>query len=342
MHILAVDDDLICREMLAALLTDTGIGGKVTSVDSAEAAMEVIERARVDLVVTDWCMPGMNGLELCRRIRQRGAGHYVYLIVITEASGSALEALTAEADDFIRKPFDPSELQARVRAGQRVLALQSREVTIFALAKLAESRDPETGAHLERIQTYCQLLASELHRRRTFPETITPDFIELIYLTSPLHDVGKIGIPDCVLLKPGQLSAEEYRIIQTHAEIGANAIGEALAQYPAASYLKMGYEIALMHHERWNGKGYPQGLVGEAIPVAARIMALADVYDALTSVRCYKEAISHTVASSMIREEAGKHFDPRIVEAFESVADAFAEYRCAVDTQASAAVAVAA
>jgi putative two-component system response regulator len=235
--------------------------------------------------------------------------------------------MSAGADDFIVKPFVNAELMARVRAGERVLSLETREMVIFALAKLAESRDPETGHHLERVQRYSQMLSEALAAQPNCSSEIDAQFIQLIFQTSPLHDIGKVGIPDCVLLKPGRLSDDEFDIMKTHTLIGAETLDAALRDFPQARFLRIARDIALSHHERWDGKGYPNGLAGTDIPLAARIVAVADVYDALTSKRAYKEAFAHTIAREIILGETGSHFDPDIVAAFHEAEADFIEIR---------------
>src|SRR6185295_753174 len=226
-----------------------------------------------------------NGLELCRAIRNHDFGGYVYFILLTGRDGSAsiVEGLATGADDFITKPFDPEELSARVRVAERILSLNTRDMTIFALAKLAESRDPETGHHLERVQNYSRRLAQHLLQSGRYPDEVDAAFVNLIYDTSPLHDIGKVAIPDCVLLKPGRLSDDEFQIMKTHTTMGAQTLEAAARKYPKARYLRIAREIAESHHEKWDGGGYPKGLIGCDIPLAARIVALADVYDALVS-----------------------------------------------------------
>jgi putative two-component system response regulator len=189
-------------------------------------------------------------------------------------------------------------------------------MAIFAMAKLAESRDPETGAHLERMRNYSRLLAQHLLDTGQMPGELTPEFVRLIYQTSPLHDIGKVGIPDSVLLKPGRLNDREFDIMKMHALLGAETLDAALRKYPGAKYLVMARDIAVGHHERYDGTGYPNHLAGDLTPLCARIVALADVYDALTSKRVYKQAFSHDIARSMILQESGTHFDPRVVQAF--------------------------
>jgi putative two-component system response regulator len=263
-------------------------------------------------------MPEMNGIELCRAIRAEEFGGYVYVVLLTSrnATRDTVEGLSAGADDFVPKPFHPEELISRVRSGERILSLETREVALFALAKLAESRDSDTGAHLERVQCYSRVLAQELAQLEKYRDTIDAEFIRLVYLTSPLHDIGKVGIPDGVLLKPGRLSDREFEIMKSHAMIGARTLDAALEKFPEAKFLRMARDIAAAHHERYDGHGYPAGLAADQIPLAARIVTVADVYDALTSRRVYKDAMQHEVARSIIIEESGSHFDPDVVDAF--------------------------
>jgi putative two-component system response regulator len=208
------------------------------------------------------------------------------------------------------------ELVARIGTAERVLSLETRDIAIFVMAKLAESRDPETGAHLERVRSYSRVIAQHLGGIEKFRKIITPEYARLIYLTSPLHDIGKVGIPDMVLLKPGRLSDREFEIMKTHTTIGAQTLDAALKEFPGVKFLEMGRDIAATHHEHFDGQGYPAGLRGAAIPLCGRIVALADVYDALTSKRVYKSAFSHDNALAMIKGESFSHFDPDIVEAF--------------------------
>ncbi|MCK4601843.1 MAG: response regulator, partial [Phycisphaerae bacterium] len=281
-------------------------------------AMDILRNTKCRMVITDWEMPEMNGVELCRAIRSEDLGRYIYIILLTCRKGTAntVEGLSAGADDFMSKPFDPSELAVRMRSRERLLSLETRDLTIFAVAKLAESRDPETGAHLERVRSYSKLLAQELSQQEKFADSIDTDFIRLIYLTSPLHDIGKVSIPDHVLLKPGRLDDREFEIMKTHSEHGAATLDSALQHYPEAAFLRMARDIAAYHHERWDGTGYPTGRAGPDIPLCARIFAVADVYDALISKRVYKEAFTHDVAKNIIMEGSGSQFDSDIVEAF--------------------------
>ncbi|HFQ91186.1 MAG TPA: HD domain-containing protein [Desulfobulbus sp.] len=192
----------------------------------------------------------------------------------------------------------------------------SRRAAILGLAKLAEYRDCETGAHLERMREYTRILASELALGPAFARIITDGFVEDIYISSVLHDIGKVGIPDSILLKPGPLTSEEFEQMKLHCEFGAAVLAEAEQEAGHVSFLAMGQEIAMYHHEKWDGSGYPRGLARDAIPLSARIVALADVYDALTSRRCYKPAFNHETSRDLIIREGGRHFDPEIVNAF--------------------------
>ncbi|WP_406609154.1 HD-GYP domain-containing protein [Agarivorans sp. JK6] len=195
---------------------------------------------------------------------------------------------------------------------------QTRDIAIHSLATLAETRDNETGAHILRTQYYVKALAEALQNEQGFSNLLSPQIIDLIYKSAPLHDIGKVGIPDAILLKPGQLDDEQWQIMRQHPEIGADALAEAERQFGSedAAFLQYAKEIALSHHEKWDGSGYPEGLAGNDIPLSARLMALADVYDALISKRVYKPAFSHDKAKQIILEGKGSHFDPAVVEAF--------------------------
>jgi len=316
MRVLIADDDAVALETLSYALTQAG-HEPVIAHDGREA-LELVREGGCRMVISDWIMPELDGLELCRRIRELDVQGYVYIILLTARHDTqdVVTGLSAGADDFITKPFEPAELCVRVRTGERILSLETRDVAIFAMAKLAESRDPSIGEHLERMRCYSRILADHLARRRSFLDQVTSDYVRLIYLTSPMHDIGKVGIPDCVLLKPGRLNNHEFEIMKTHTTIGANMLDAAMRQYPGVGYLRLARDIAQTHHERFDGTGYPDGLVGTDIPLCGRITAVADVYDALTSSRVYKDAFSHEVARSMILNETGKHFDPELVKAF--------------------------
>lgn len=327
MRILVIDDDEILCEMLEHALMQAGY--EVETATNGSEGLEILRRGDCRLVISDWEMPVMDGIELCRHIRGGEFPSYIYAILLTshESIDETVKGLAAGADDFIKKPFNPAELVLRVRAGERVLSLESRDITIFALARLAESRDPDTGTHLERVRNYCRILATHLATLPEFQKEVTANFVRLLYATSPLHDIGKVGIPDSVLLKPGLLSTDEFELMKSHTTLGADTLGDALKNFPHAEFLHMARDIAATHHERWDGSGYPYDLKGEQIPLCGRIVALADVYDALSSKRVYKAAYSHDVARSIIVEGSGKHFDARIVEAFLACEQQFLKVR---------------
>lgn len=316
LRILIVDDDEVSLEISRRTVERAGYAVSVAR--NGKEALEVLRRDGCRLVITDWEMPELDGIELCKAIRADDFNGYVYVILLTSrgATKDIVAGLTAGADDFMTKPFDPAELRVRVRAGVRILGMETRDLAIFAMAKLAESRDSDTGAHLERIRCYSRILALHLSKQPKFADEIDADYVRMIYLTSPLHDIGKVGIPDSVLLKPARLSDREFEMMKEHAAIGAATLDAALKLHPEADFLQMGRDIALTHHERWDGSGYPQGLSGRNIPLCGRIVALADVYDALTSKRVYKDAFEHDLVRSIIVAESGSHFDPDIVQAF--------------------------
>jgi len=327
MRILIADDDLMATEMLRHALMCAGHEVEVAA--NGVEALKILCRGNHRLVISDWTMPEMDGLELCRRVRGTDMGGYVYIILLTarHSQQDTVDGLSAGADDFIPKPFNPTELMLRVRIGERILSLETRDVTIFALAKLAESRDPETGAHLERVCNYSKILAHYLSTVPEFQGEVDAGYVQLIFQTSPLHDIGKVAIPDCVLLKPGRLSDREFEIMKTHSALGAQTLDAALREHPEAGFLRMARDIAATHHERFDGTGYPAGLKGTDIPLCGRIVAVADVYDALTTKRVYKNGFAHDIARDIILKERGSHFDPRIVDAFLACEAQFIEIR---------------
>ena len=327
MRILIVDDDEIARELLRNTLKESGY--KVATAANGQEALEFLRKRPCSVVISDWVMPGLDGIGLCRAIRGGVFPSYIYIILLTsrDQTDDIVEGLSAGADDFITKPFQPAELCVRVRAGERILALETRDLALFALARLAESRDWETGAHLDRIRNYSRVLAQDLAEQPAFRDRVNAEFVRLIYQTSVLHDIGKVGIPDSVLLKPGRLSDTEFRMMKRHTVIGAKTLNDALRQHPRARFLRMARDIALTHHEHYDGTGYPGGRSGQEIPLCGRIVALADVYDALVTRRVYKEAFEHEVARAIIVDNAGTHFDPDVVQAFLRTEDQFVAIR---------------
>jgi putative two-component system response regulator len=325
--ILVVDDDVINTELVAEALQSQGY--EVQRAFNGAEALQLIRTGDFRMVISDWQMPGMDGRELCRSVRQRVHGPYIYFILLTSFDDveHVVHGLQSGADDFITKPFHPMELLVRVRTGERILGLESREMMIFALAKLAESRDMETGQHLERMREYARILAADLSNHPDFSDVIDGEYVKQIYLTAPLHDIGKVAIPDHILRKPGKLTDEEFEIMKTHTLHGAQTLEDVARNHPGAAFLKMARDIAISHHERMDGKGYPYGLVGAEIPLCGRITAVADVYDALTSARVYKKAYTHEEALRIMLAEGNRQFDQRVLQAMLQHTQEFVEIR---------------
>jgi len=341
MRILIVDDSPIALALVAQALRKAG--HQVDAVSTGEEALEWVRKGVHRLIISDWDMPPPDGLTLCHKVREIST-NYVYFILLTShrSPEHIIAGLSAGADDFIAKPFDPQELMLRVHAGERIVSLESRDMVVFAMAQLAESRDRETGKHLERVRKYAQLLTRRLMALPAFANRIDDRFAQLIYETSPLHDIGKVGIPDAILLKRGKLTREEFEIMQTHTTLGASMLDAALEKFPDARFLRFARDIVACHHERFDGTGYPRGLKGEEIPLCARIVSIADVYDACTTNRVYRPAMTHKEAVKIITDGAGSHFDPAIVPTFLELADEFArvcrELADNVETSSSGAV----
>jgi putative two-component system response regulator len=290
-----------------------------------------------DIILLDVIMPRMNGYEVCQMLKDDPATHDIPVIFITSQNDESDEALGLElgAVDYISKPFRSSLVMNRVANQLELKRHRDRldelvrertheitvikEVTIEALATLAEWRDPETGSHIKRTQNYVRSLAQALRANPEYADQFDDETIELFYQSAPLHDVGKVGIPDSILLKPGFLNDEEFAIMKTHTTRGRDALAAAERKLGGNSFLRLAREIAYGHHERWDGKGYPQGLAGNVTPLPARLMAVADVYDALTSKRVYKPALPHEEALDIIVQGRGTHFDPDIIDALLSV-----------------------
>lgn len=325
LKVLIADDDEVSRDLLEHMLKQEGY--EVRTAATGLEAYAILRAEQIQLVITDWEMPELSGIELCKLIRQAGAeSGYIYVIMLSghNERNQIVQGLAAGADDFLTKPLFRDELLVRIRAGERILSLETRDVAIFALAKLAESRDNETGMHLERVQQYSRVLTAQLLEFPEMAGKVDSDMVRLIYLTSPLHDIGKVGIPDSILLKPGKLTTDEIHIMRRHVDIGAETLDACLRRFPGARFLTVAREIAATHHEKWNGSGYPLGLSRDQIPIAGRIVALADVYDALRSKRHYKEAMSHNQTLEIIVRESGSHFDPLVVRAFLAIQRDFA------------------
>ncbi len=328
-RVVILDDRATARSLLEGLARSLEPGVVVESYADPYDALEQMQRATPDLIITDYRMPGMDGIEFTRRVRAERTLADVPLIIVTVVEDRQIryQALENGATDFLTRPIDPQECRARcinllaLRRNQKLVAdraqwledqvmLATREVrmrereTLLKLAKAGEYRDEDTGNHILRMAKYARLIAEELK--------LTAMECDEIEAAAPMHDIGKIGIPDQILLKPGRHTPEEQKIMRRHPLIGH----EILADSPSR-YLQMGAVIALGHHEKYDGSGYPQGLSGDAIPLAARIVAVADVFDALMSNRPYKQAWTFQDALSYIQSERGRHFDPACVRAFE-------------------------
>jgi len=345
--VLIVDDEPANLFLLTHLLEPSY---QVRAANTGESALRAAANEPTpDLVLLDVMMPGMDGYAVLERLRSDPATREIPVIFLTALAEIKDEerGLQLGAVDYITKPISPPILLARVRThlelkkARDILANENsvleaevarrmvendltQIVSIRALAHLAETRDPETGSHILRTQGYVQQLATGLQQHPRFAATMTERYINLLTRSAPLHDIGKVGIPDHILLKPGKLTAEEWAIMQTHAKLGSDAIEQAERDIEMPlEFLSVAKEIAHWHHEKWDGSGYPDGLAGESIPVAARLMALADVFDALISVRVYKPAMSFDEARAIITEGRGRHFDPDAVDAF---LDKFGEF----------------
>ena len=338
--ILVADDDNISRKLLITFLKS--LGYDICEAENGSNTLSKIMNERPDVILLDINMPEIDGFNILKIIKSNPETRMIPVIIITGVSDNQyyIKAIELGADDFLSKPFNIYLLKARLHSlitmkmlydinlkYQKKLKdsnfellnqlIKTQEVTIVALAKLAEFRDPETGAHLERIREYSRIIAEEITKIGKYNKYIDERYIDNIYKSAPLHDIGKVGIPDSILLKPGKLTKNEFEIMKRHTIIGGDAISSALKQIGIkTSFLDMAKVIAYYHHERWDGKGYPFQLKREDIPLSARVISLADVYDALTSKRIYKDAFNHEEARKIIVSEADKKFDPDIVDAF--------------------------
>ena len=325
-RILAVDDHSDNLWILEELL---GGSYSLKCVRSGEEALRVAPLFRPNLVLLDVMMPGLNGRQTCRMLRAKPELRDTKIVMLSArtALNDRLAAYEAGAVDYIGKPFDHQEVLAKVKAWMQMVckdevdkiwqeADKTREVMGSALVTLAAFRDTETGEHLFRMRWYSQALAEQLAMAGPYCPQIDELFLQQLYRASPLHDIGKVGIDDAILRKPGPLTAEEFEVIKQHTIIGGDILAHAATGLPHADYMKMATIIARYHHERFDGSGYPDGLCGMDIPLAARIVSVADVFDALTSKRVYKEAIPAVEAAQMIEDQSGRQFDPAVVAAF--------------------------
>lgn len=349
-NILVVDDTPANLTLLARMLGDRGY--RVRPVPSGKLALSAAASDPPDLLLLDISMPEMDGFEVCRRLKEDPRLRdvpVIFISALTETEGK-VKAFQRGGVDYITKPFQIEEVEARVethlklRRGQAELARYNRYLeqlveekvkeisesqlaTIFAMVKLAESRDDETGTHIWRVREYCLALANALRDEAGFRETLTDPFVRDLYNAAPLHDIGKVGISDLILLKPERHTPEEFEIMKTHTTLGARTLQGVKESYPRNSFVTMGVEVAHSHHERRDGSGYPRGLAGDAIPLAAQIMSIADVYDALRTPRRYKPGFDHEASVTIITKGDGRtkpsHFDARMLPVFAAVAPEF-------------------
>ncbi|MCV2232623.1 HD domain-containing phosphohydrolase [Paracholeplasma manati] len=314
MKVLVAESNQKHRDLLVQYLEEEQI--QVLTAADGQKALEVWSNEDPKIIIMDINMPDMDGFSIIEEIRRRELDH-TYIIVATEHEEVILgRSFDVGADDFISVPIRKTELIYRIKASEKVISNQENQTVIYALAQLTETRDIETGRHLERIGMYTKVIATELKNHPIYKEHVTSQFINHLTLSSVLHDIGKVGIEDAVLRKKGIYTDEERKTMQAHTIIGASTIDKVADKYPFMGFLKMASEIARYHHEKWDGTGYPEGLKGEDIPLSARIVAIADVFDALISERYYKPKYSFEESKRIILESSGKHFDPVIVEAF--------------------------
>ncbi len=345
--ILVIDDTPENLSLMQFLLHDLYL---LKGANNGERGLEIAQADPTpDLILLDVMMPGMDGHEVCRRLKRDPKTADIPVIFLTARSEREDEELGFElgAVDYITKPISPSICKARLRTHlalkatsdqlrdknavlETEVANRTREVnaiqdvTILAMASLAETRDSDTGNHIRRTQHYVRALAWKLSSHPRFRDYLSVATITMLYKSAPLHDIGKVGIPDRILLKRGRLTPEEFTIMKTHTTLGRDAIAHAEAALGLeVAFLTMAKEIAYSHQEKWDGTGYPEGLSGDRIPIPARLMAVADVYDALISRRVYKEPMPHEEAVEIIRLSSGQHFDPDVVDAFVQIHQQF-------------------
>jgi cyclic di-GMP phosphodiesterase len=345
--VLIVDDETFNLKIVSLALSELNI--EILKASSGKEALDILENEKVDLVLLDLMMPEMNGFDILVKLKSMGILNITSVLILTaiQESDEKITALELGALDYITKPFIRAELLARVKlhlslrnyqnqmqkytnnleglVSDRTQELkETQDVISFSLARLAESRDPETGDHLERMSRYSAIIARGLIGKTGLQSEIDEVYVTTLQKVAVLHDIGKVGIPDNILLKPGKLTVEEFNQMKLHTILGGDTLKDAINSLKKPiQYLQIAMEVAYFHHEKWNGKGYPKGLKGKNIPLSARIVALADVYDALRSKRVYKPGFSHEKSKSIILEEKGNHFQPEIVDLFLKYEDEF-------------------
>lgn len=312
--VLVVEDERTQRRLMRSQLEKEGYQ-VIEAEDGKQGLQAFLDDPEIRLVLTDLIMPEMDGFQLIQALRENES-RYTFIIVLTSQNDKAslVKALSLGADDYLTKPVFQDELSLRLIGGRRMIRIEGQDEIIMAMVKMAGARSGETGSHLDRVRAYTRILAYDLAQTR--PELrLTPSRAEDIARVSPLHDIGKVAIADNVLHKPGRLTGDEMDRMKCHTVIGGELLQE-IYDRTGSTYLQLACEVATYHHERWDGSGYPEGLAGDAIPLSARIVALADVFDALTAERCYKDAFAYAKAKDIVITEYGHHFDPMVVDAY--------------------------
>ncbi|WP_419812205.1 HD-GYP domain-containing protein [Bacterioplanoides sp.] len=345
-RLLIVDDEAFYIKVLVELLSPDY---QITLAKSGQQALRLLEADELpDLILLDIVMPDEDGYQICQKIKNNPRLKDIPVIFLTVKGEveDEIKGFASGASDYITKPFSPPIVCARVathlalqqsrqqlreyndlleqRVQERTQEIsRTQDMAIYCMTSLAETRDNETGMHIRRTQHYVKALAEHLRDQGHFPDVLDDAYIELLFKSAPLHDIGKVGVPDRILLKPGKLDADEWLEMKKHSEYGKSAIETAEKEYGDSSFLAVAKEICYSHHERWDGCGYPCGLYGEQIPLSARLMAVADCYDALISRRVYKDPFPFDSAREIICEGKGSQFDPMMVDAFEAIESTF-------------------
>lgn len=343
--ILIIDDNMMNIKMAQGILQDEY---KVATATSGAVAFKILDKMTPDLILLDINMPEMDGFEVLEELKKREDTKKIPVIFLTAEQSGDVEtrALAAGAKDFVSKPFNPSVLMNRMKQSIEMQMYQQhlenmvsaqieaimkyenhinhiQQEMIHAMAKIIESRDGSTGEHVKRTSRYVALLVKVLQKDDYAKRDLTEYYADMLCRAAYMHDIGKIKVDDAILRKPGRFTEEEYAKMKLHAPAGGEIIRMTMKKIEDGGYVDIASDVATYHHERWDGKGYPEGLSGTDIPLGARIMALADVFDALTSVRCYKEAMDVDKAFSIIEEEAGKQFDPDLARVMLANKDIF-------------------
>ena len=344
--VLIVDDDVMNIKSIQDILKDDF---RIATAVSGPLALRILDRVMPDLILLDVNMPDMNGFEFFEQAKKRFGALTFPVVFMSADRGQDVEtrALDAGAEDFIARPFAPALLKARVEhtlercmyrtrlnemAQEQAQSLISRTMRasdiqqgmLIAMASLIESRDGSTGEHIKHAERYMEIFSEAVHREGYHRELVTQEYMDNLCKAAYIHDVGKLRVSDAILQKQGGLSSDEFDQIKYHTTAGGEMIRSAMAEIPDEAYLSLAFDVATYHHERWDGSGYPKGLAGEAIPLSARIMAVVDVFDVLSSKRCYKQAIPLPQTFEIMGELAGEQFDPTLAQIFLKHKDEFA------------------